>query len=153
MLPLCFLGKLWRRPHDCPGTCCRLVTHRRSYHIHQCRVITWPAATNLPSLCQRNLLKSNKGSGIILRPGAHHKHCHRGPAINIDAITCSTCRAKLRARGWNPSRYSSILPVYCLLFLLTFLMPCYWLSPGLWAKLGFFFLLTQSVLSIAMRDP
>lgn len=54
----------------------KLVTFRHGCHIHQHRVITWPAATCLRSRCQRNLLKRN-GLGMILAPCAHHKQCHQ----------------------------------------------------------------------------
>lgn len=78
-------------------------SHRHGCHIHQCRVITWPAVTCLPSHCQHNLLQSNKGLGIIPGAGCTSQTMSSHPAINIDVITLSTCCVRLVAQSRNPS--------------------------------------------------
>lgn len=111
------------------------------------RVITWPAATCLCSHCQR--IGNEKDWESSRRHGDPPQTMSSDPTINIDVITCLV---RLVAQSWNPSCFmfsdSSTLAIQCLLFLLSVLISCYWLS--LAHEQSCLVFLIQSALSIVM---
>lgn len=113
----------------------KLVTPRHGCHIHQRRVIIWPAATDSHSHCQHDPLKRMKGwessrrlvstTNNVIRPYNKYWCCCLSQGW--------WCNPEIHLASYSQIHPSS--PLGVCLFLLTVLISCCWLLPGVWARL------------------